>query len=106
MPEQITGAEREGLIWLSEEWIEVLKETLKEAKQEGMIADLIVGTGWPFGGEFLDPEETIQGIEVKTKELEGPGVELLELPRINSERERYPRLEIIRLKLKQRAISK
>lgn len=93
MPEQITGPEREGLVWLSDEWIKVLKGTLREAEKRNMIADLIVGTGWPFGGEFLKSEETIQGLHVKTKELTGPGIELVELPGIDPENERY--LQII-----------
>ena len=30
-----------------------------------MIADLVVGLGWPFGGQFLPTDETTKGIKLK-----------------------------------------
>jgi hypothetical protein len=36
-----------------------------------MLADLIVGSGWPFGGEFLDEDETIQRIIVHKISVSG-----------------------------------
>lgn len=50
--------------WLSEEWNNLLAYTSAELKNRGMIADLIVGSGWPFGGEFLKTGETIQRVIV------------------------------------------
>ena len=49
-----------SLEWLSPEWIEMVKTALKGAEERGMICDIIVGSGWPFGGEFLQPEEQTQ----------------------------------------------
>jgi hypothetical protein len=95
MPEQITGLERQGIIWLSNEWIDILRSTTEEAKKRDMIADLIVGTGWPFGAEFLDAEETIQGLYAKTKEYHGPGIELAELPNLDAETEQYEQVVLI-----------
>ena len=37
-----------------------------------MTCDLIVGSGWPFGAEWLQPEERSQIIVIGTKKLEGP----------------------------------
>jgi hypothetical protein len=62
MPEEADDLGIEPLIWISEEWNEMLMFTVIEAKKRGMLADLIVGSGWPFGGEFLEEDETIQRI--------------------------------------------
>ncbi len=50
----------ESKVWMSEEWIELLVHACKKAGELDMIADLIVGSGWPFGGEFLEDDEIIQ----------------------------------------------
>ena len=50
----------ESLVWMSDEWIDMVVHAAKKAKDLGMITDIIAGTGWPFGGEFLKDEETCQ----------------------------------------------
>ncbi len=62
----------EALTWLSDEWVEVLKAAIEKGDELGMISDMIVGTGWPFGGKFLADEETIQGHDLYTEKIEGP----------------------------------
>jgi len=57
--------------WLSDEWIEMLKVALQGARERGIICDMIVGSGWPFGGEFLEKEEQTQMITIETIDLEG-----------------------------------
>lgn len=49
-----------SLVWMSDEWIDMVVHAAKKAKDLGMITDMIAGTGWPFGGEFLQDEETCQ----------------------------------------------
>lgn len=61
-----------ALDWLSPEWIEVLKTSIEKGKELGMISDMIIGTGWPFGGKFLADEETIQGFDLFTEKVTGP----------------------------------
>ncbi|MEP7373028.1 MAG: glycosyl hydrolase [Chitinophagaceae bacterium] len=61
-----------SLQWLSPEWIELLKFTFEEAKSLGIVCDLIVGSGWPFGAEWLQEEERSQAVVIGTKKLEGP----------------------------------
>lgn len=51
-----------SLVWMSEEWIDMVVHACQKAKDLGMITDMIAGTGWPFGGEFLQQEETCQRI--------------------------------------------
>jgi hypothetical protein len=58
--------------WLSDEWIELLRFTLAEAKSLGMTCDLIAGTGFPFGAEFLEGEERSQIVVIAIKKFEGP----------------------------------
>lgn len=62
----------EKLEWLSREWNEVLLAAVDEADKQNMIVDLIVGTGWPFGGAFLNDNETIQGVELAVESIQGP----------------------------------
>ena len=50
----------ESLVWMSDEWIDMVVHACKKTKDLGMIADMIAGTGWPFGGEFLKDDETCQ----------------------------------------------
>ncbi|MCK4854997.1 MAG: hypothetical protein KAT31_12060, partial [Bacteroidales bacterium] len=61
----------ETLQWLSDEWIEMLKVALQGARERGIICDMIVGSGWPFGGEFLEKEEQTQMVTIETIDLEG-----------------------------------
>ena len=46
--------------WLSDEWMDMIKVALKGAKERGLVCDIIMGSGWPFGGEFLKKEEQTQ----------------------------------------------
>ena len=62
MPEEANDIGTVPLVWLSREWNDLLVLAAKEAQQKGMITDLIVGSGWPFGGEFVTEEEAIQRI--------------------------------------------
>ena len=52
----------ESLVWMSDKWIDMVVHACKKTKDLGMIADIIAGTGWPFGGEFLKDDQTSQRI--------------------------------------------
>ena len=71
-PEPADDLGIESLEWLSAEWNEMVKLASTEAKQRDMITDIIVGSGWPFGGEFLKPDQLIQRVIIDQIELEGP----------------------------------
>ncbi len=60
-----------SLRWLSDEWIDALQHTFSEAKSLGLTCDLIVGSGWPFGADYLQGEERAQIVLIGTKKLEG-----------------------------------
>ncbi|WP_296635354.1 glycosyl hydrolase [Polaribacter sp.] len=59
MPLAFNKSEK-SLVWMSDEWVDMVVHAAKKAKDLGMITDIIAGTGWPFGGEFLKDEETSQ----------------------------------------------
>jgi len=58
--------------WLSNEWIEMLQVALQGAKERELICDIIVGSGWPFGGEYLSKEEQTQILALGTRQVTGP----------------------------------
>ncbi len=44
------GDEERFIPYLSEQWMEMLEHTIREARRLGMDVDMTMGTGWPFGG--------------------------------------------------------
>ncbi len=58
--------------WLSPEWDRLIGLTAEAARSRGMTADLLVGSGWPFGGRFLKPEEQTQRVLLVKIPLHGP----------------------------------
>ena len=58
--------------WLSSQWIDLLSYTLTEANNIGLICDLIVGSGWPFGGEYLTGEQRSQVVVIVAQNIAGP----------------------------------
>ncbi|NQU51409.1 MAG: hypothetical protein HQ522_02610 [Bacteroidetes bacterium] len=65
MPPHAKKTEAKPLQWAGTEWINMVKTASEEAKELGMITDLIVGSGWPFGGRFLNDDETMQRLGIK-----------------------------------------
>ncbi len=55
----------------TDEWLDMLQVALQGAKERGIVCDMIVGSGWPFGGEFLKKEEQTQMVTIETIDLEG-----------------------------------
>jgi hypothetical protein len=70
-PQRTDDLGNPSLVWLSNEWIDMLDYTLKETKRLGLVADLIVGSGWPFGAEFLKGEERAEIVTIAVKKVEG-----------------------------------
>jgi len=58
--------------WLGNEWIDMLKIVFDETRSLGMTCDLIVGSGWPFGAEYLEGEERSQIVVIAVKKITGP----------------------------------
>ncbi|AXC12542.1 glycoside hydrolase family 2, sugar binding [Acidisarcina polymorpha] len=71
-PAEADPMNTKALTWMSDEWIQVLKVALKGTKERGMTCDMIVGSGWPYGGEFLSREDQTQMVALGTKNFTGP----------------------------------
>lgn len=82
MPLQQAAQGIKPLKWLSPEWNRAVKLTSEWAKKNSMLTDLIVGSGWPFGGEFLKPGETGQRILLKHMNVTGPSVFIADVEEI------------------------
>ena len=61
-PEWSDSSGIRSLTWLSPEWNRLLALASEEAGKRGMLTDLIVGSGWPFGGEFINEDESVQRV--------------------------------------------
>ncbi len=61
-----------SLPWLSREWIDMLKVCFDEADSLDLTCDLLVGSGWPFGAEFLNEEERAQIVVNYAETVTGP----------------------------------
>ncbi len=61
----------EAMTIFTDEWLEMLQVALQGAKERGIFCDMIVGSGWPFGGEFLKKEEQTQMVTIETIDLKG-----------------------------------
>ena len=71
-PSYCDSAGKRSLQWLSPEWIDMLKVCFNEADSLDMTCDLIVGSGWPFGAEYLEGEEQAQLVVNYGEPLLGP----------------------------------
>ena len=60
-----------ALTIFEDDWLDMLQTALQGAKDRGMVCDMIVGSGWPFGGEFLKKEEQSQMVTIETIDLTG-----------------------------------
>lgn len=52
----VKGYEDVFLDYLSPEWMDMLNHTIDEAARLGMQVDMVLGTGWPFGGSQVESE--------------------------------------------------
>lgn len=43
--------------FLTPRWLELLDHTIRSANARGMSVDMVTGTGWPFGGPSVKPED-------------------------------------------------
>lgn len=59
------------LLLASEEWTELFRKTCEEAAGLGMQCDLLLGSGWPFGAEYLPMEERASVMLTNAIPLEG-----------------------------------
>lgn len=54
------GAESRYVDFLSPRWVQLVGHTGREAQRLGLGVDMATGTGWPFGGPWIQPADGIQ----------------------------------------------
>jgi hypothetical protein len=69
----VKGSEDRFIDFLSPKWMEMLAHTTTEASRLGLGVDLTTGTGWPFGGPFVTPEDASSSVILKRYNLAGGG---------------------------------
>lgn len=74
----VKGEEANFVDYLSEEWMELFLYTLEEAKRVGLGVDMATGTGWPFGGPWIDADMACKNVQHKKYNLKG-GEQLAEI---------------------------
>jgi hypothetical protein len=83
----VKGFEEQFIDHLSPKWVEMLDYTVAKAEELGMQADMIQGTGWPFGGPQIDPAHAASRLRVQTYRL-AAGKQLMTPIQIEDERQR------------------
>lgn len=69
------GYENRFIPFLSPRWMEMFARTTAEAKRLGLGVDLTTGTGWPFGGPEVGPEDASSRLVLK-RFVTAPGTRL------------------------------
>lgn len=65
----VKGQEHRNLTHLSPEWLAMMAHTTNEAARLGMGVDMPTGTGWPFGGPTVTPEDADAKLTVTRVDL-------------------------------------
>jgi hypothetical protein len=66
----VRGYEEQFIDFLSPQWIEMLEHTVNEAERLSMQVDMVMGTGWPFGGPMVEPEFAAGKISIQKYPVE------------------------------------
>ena len=61
----VQGNEQNEIDFLSPRWMEILGFINKKADAVGLKIDMNTGTGWPFGGPYVTPDEAAQKVVFK-----------------------------------------
>ena len=89
----VKGREAYYIDYLSSEWMNMLDFTISEATRLGMGVDMNNGTGWPFGGPEVSPEDAATRAIFQEYELKG-GQQLNESVTVKDERQKaFTRLD-------------
>src|SRR6187401_3044008 len=67
----VRGAEEKFIDFLSPKWMEMFQYTLSEAKRLNLGIDMATGTGWPFGGPWVEDRDASKYVTYKIYTLNG-----------------------------------
>ncbi|MDP3070863.1 MAG: glycosyl hydrolase [Opitutaceae bacterium] len=65
------GAEARYIDFLSPKWMEMLEHVGREAQRLGLGVDMATGTGWPFGGPWIDEANALKRAVLKDGKIVG-----------------------------------
>ena len=71
------GAEPRFIDFLSADWMAMLEHTGREARRLGLGVDMATGTGWPFGGPTVRPEDANTKIVLRDGRLAGEPTKIM-----------------------------
>ncbi len=66
--------QKNNIPYLSDRWMEMLREVQKNGKELGMEVDMATGTGWPFGGPWVPLEESACKVIFVEKDITRKGI--------------------------------
>ncbi|HPS54229.1 MAG TPA: glycosyl hydrolase [Sedimentisphaerales bacterium] len=67
----ISVYEKGNIDYLSDEFLEMLKYAVSEAKRLGMEVSITFGPGWLFGGYWVEPKDRIKALEFTVTDVDG-----------------------------------
>jgi len=67
----VKGNEEQFINYLSPDWMELFVHTLREAERLDLGIDIATGTGWPFGGSWIEARDACKNVVYKTYKLKG-----------------------------------
>ena len=88
----VQGNDANNIPYLSDKWMEMLRYTQEQCKENGIELDMATGTGWPFGGPWVPLEESASKVLFVDTTFTGKKVEGLQLQVPEKDR-KYSRLQ-------------
>ncbi|MBR4897500.1 MAG: glycosyl hydrolase family 2 [Prevotella sp.] len=88
----VQGNEANNIPFLSDKWMEMLRFTQEQCRQNNIELDMATGTGWPFGGPWVPLEESACKVVFVDTTFIGKKVEGLRLQVAEKDR-KYSRLQ-------------
>lgn len=71
------GYEARYVEFLSPQWMAMLEHTGREARRLGLGVDMATGTGWPFGGPWIDESTALAKAVLKDGKLTGEPTKMM-----------------------------
>ncbi|MFA6128172.1 MAG: glycosyl hydrolase [Bacteroidales bacterium] len=66
----VKGFENQFLPFLSENWMEMVRFTIEEANHLNLGVDISLGTGWPFGGNWINNRFVAKKLTIKEYKID------------------------------------
>ena len=88
----VQGNQANNIPYLSDKWMEMLRYTQEQCRENDIELDMATGTGWPFGGPWVPLEESACKVLFVDTTFTGKKIECLELSVPEKDR-KYARLQ-------------